>query len=55
MDWLNHNLFDWLGGVVGIASILANFVPKHTVVGKVVNFLAFNLRGLFGTPGTEQK
>lgn len=46
MSWLSHNLLDIIGGIVTISSVLANFIPSHTIAGKVVHFLAVNLRGL---------
>ena len=36
---------DWqklLGTVVAVASVLANVIPAHTVVGKIVHFVAAN-------------
>jgi len=50
MDWFSHNWYDVGGAVVAIASILSNLIPKHTVAGKIVGFLALNLRDVFSQP-----
>lgn len=42
MDFSNLDITKILGVVVGIASLLANVIPAHTIVGKFVHLLAGN-------------
>lgn len=40
---MNHgDLLELGGAIVTIASVLANVVPPHTVVGKILHFVALN-------------
>lgn len=44
MDPQSHSLADVAGVIVVIASLLSNFFPAHTVVGKLLHLLAGNWR-----------
>ena len=48
--WLTHNVYDIGAAVVGISSVLANIIPGHTIVGRLVNFIALNFRSAFNPP-----
>lgn len=39
-----QQVMTYVGAVVTVASILANFVPPHTIAGKVLHWVALNIR-----------
>lgn len=45
MDSINlHDPQSIITAVIALASLLANIVPAHTIVGKILHFLALNFR-----------
>lgn len=45
MDHTNlDTITAYITAAVTIASILANFVPQHTIVGKVLHWIALNIK-----------
>ena len=44
MTIFGHSLTEVLTGVVAIASVLSNFIPSYTFVGKVLHAHALNVK-----------
>lgn len=44
LDTISAIIATIVGGIVTAASVLANYVGKDTVIGKIVNFLAINIK-----------
>jgi hypothetical protein len=43
LSWLNLDNLQHVGmAAIAVASVLANFIPGHTIVGKLVNWIALN-------------